>query len=77
VRNAGICTALSRTELLLSPPRRINVNRPARRRVDPAAEFFAWLYGVEVKALNQAVKRNEDRFPPISCSSSPARRLRL
>ena len=25
---------------------------------------LATLYGVEVKALNQAVKRNEERFPP-------------
>ena len=25
---------------------------------------LAALYGVEVKALNQAVKRNEERFPP-------------
>ena len=25
---------------------------------------LAALYGVEVKALNQAVKRNQERFPP-------------
>jgi hypothetical protein len=25
---------------------------------------LATLYGVEVRALNQAVKRNEERFPP-------------
>jgi len=36
---------------------------------------LADLYGVPVKVLNQAVKRNMDRFPPsvsmrISCSSS-------
>jgi hypothetical protein len=24
---------------------------------------LAWLYGVETRALNQAVKRNLDRFP--------------
>ena len=24
---------------------------------------LAWLHGVEVRALNQAVKRNADRFP--------------
>lgn len=28
----------------------------------------ASLYGVETRALVQAVKRNADRFPPDSCS---------
>jgi len=30
---------------------------------------LAWLYAVETKVLNRAVKRNKDRFRPISCSS--------
>lgn len=28
---------------------------------------LAEMYGVQTKALNQAVKRNIDRFPKISC----------
>jgi hypothetical protein len=28
---------------------------------------LAALFGVETKALNRAVKRNQDRFPRISC----------
>jgi len=38
---------------------------------------LAALYGVEVKALNQAVKRNEGRFPRISSFSSRRKRTRL
>jgi hypothetical protein len=38
---------------------------------------LAALYGVEVKALNQAVKRNEERFPRISYFSSRRKRIRL
>ena len=30
---------------------------------------LAEIYGVETKALNRAVKRNQSRFRPISCSS--------
>ena len=30
---------------------------------------LARLYGVETRALNQAMKRNQDRFPQISCST--------
>jgi len=30
---------------------------------------LAELYGVETKVLNQAVKRNAERFPKISCFS--------
>lgn len=29
---------------------------------------LAEMYGVETRALNQAVKRNAERFPRISCS---------
>ncbi|MFH1976273.1 MAG: ORF6N domain-containing protein [Pseudomonadota bacterium] len=32
---------------------------------------LAELYGVETRALNQAVKRNISRFPKISCFSLP------
>ena len=35
---------------------------------------LAALYGVETRALNQAVKRNAARFRAISCSSSPVRK---
>ena len=31
---------------------------------------LAELYGVETHVLNQAVKRNLSRFPPISCFNS-------
>ena len=35
---------------------------------------LAEAYGVTTKALNQAVRRNADRFPLISCSASPKRK---
>jgi hypothetical protein len=35
---------------------------------------LARLYGVATKALNQAVKRNLDRFPRILCFNSPLRK---
>ena len=35
---------------------------------------IAALYGVTTKALNQAVKRNVDWFPAISCSALRAMR---
>ena len=38
---------------------------------------LAALYGVEVKALNQAVKRNGERFPPDFVFSSQRKRTRL
>jgi len=38
---------------------------------------LAALYCVKVKALNQAVKRNEERFPRISSFSSRRKRTRL
>jgi hypothetical protein len=34
---------------------------------------LAPLYGVELRALVQAVKRNRERFPPTSCFSSRRR----
>jgi hypothetical protein len=38
---------------------------------------LAALYGVEARALNQAVKRNLTRFPDASCSNShPLKRTR-
>jgi ORF6N domain len=37
---------------------------------------LAGLYGVETRALNQAVKRNADRIQTTSCSSSPWKRRR-
>jgi ORF6N domain len=38
---------------------------------------LAKLYEVEVKAFNQAVKRNIDASPPISCSGSTGKRSAL
>jgi len=38
---------------------------------------LAALYDVEVKALNQAVKRNENRFPRILSFSSRRKRTRF
>jgi hypothetical protein len=35
---------------------------------------LAELYGVETKVLNQAVRRNVERFPATSCSKSRPRR---
>ena len=32
---------------------------------------LAALYGVETRVLNQAVKRNNERFPKTLCFSSP------
>ena len=37
---------------------------------------LAALYGVETRALNQAVKRNRGRFPEDSCLISAGRRFR-
>ena len=37
---------------------------------------LAELYAVPTKRLNEQVKRNQDRFPRILCSGSPARRSR-
>ena len=36
---------------------------------------LARLYGVPTKVLNQAVKRNRDRFPLISCFNSRKKSL--
>jgi hypothetical protein len=38
---------------------------------------LARLYGVEVRALNQAVKRNAERFPSDLCSASSRMKSRL
>ncbi len=38
---------------------------------------LAQLYGVETRALNQAVKRNIDRFPKTLCSNLPKRSLNI
>jgi hypothetical protein len=38
---------------------------------------LAALYGVDTKALNQAVRRNKDRFPTISCSRLHLSNLRI
>ncbi len=38
---------------------------------------LAFLYGVETKILNRAVKRNLQRFRRISCFSLPRRKLKL
>lgn len=49
------------------------------QRVILAADL-AMLYGVEVKVLNQAVKRNRERFPPdfmFQLTSTEAAILRL
>ncbi len=34
---------------------------------------LAALYGVDTKVFVQAVRRNVDRFPAISCFNSPSR----
>jgi|ERR1041384_451993 hypothetical protein len=36
---------------------------------------LAELYEVQTKALNQAVRRNSDRFPSISCSNFQKKKL--
>jgi hypothetical protein len=38
---------------------------------------LARIYGIEIKAFNRAVKRNADRFPPVSFSTFPERNLIL
>jgi hypothetical protein len=38
---------------------------------------LAQLYGVQTKALNQAVRRNRNRFPANLPSSSRKRKIRL
>ena len=51
---------------MMCPPKRVKSSMAIllvrRRRVILDAELAA-LYGVTTKALNQAVKRNVDRFP--------------
>jgi hypothetical protein len=42
-------------------------------------DYLAWLYDVEIKALNKAVKRNKDRFPNdfvFQLTADEMRRLR-
>ena len=34
---------------------------------------LAALYGVEIRRVNEQIKRNLDRFRPISCFASPPR----
>ncbi len=36
---------------------------------------LASLYGIETRVLKQAVRRNRERFPEISCLYSTGRRL--
>ena len=59
---------------MTNPPRPQNYGYALRgHRVLLDAELAA-LYGAPTKALNQAVKRNAERFPEISCSASPGPR---
>jgi len=48
-----------------------------RKRQVMLDEDLADLYGVGTKRLIEQVKRNLERFPQTSCSSSTKKRLRL
>ncbi|HMI81254.1 MAG TPA: ORF6N domain-containing protein [Solirubrobacterales bacterium] len=59
-------------ELIAAPSieKRILVVRGRQVLLD---EDLADLYGVETRALVQQVRRNEKRFPAVSCFSYPPR----